>query len=243
MVAQPWRATVLTLFPNAFPGPLGVSILKKAQENAIWTLETVDIRAFASDKHASVDDTPAGGGPGMVMRADVIAKAIDHVHSPNDPRPVLYMSPRGAPLCQSRVRKLAAGTGAVFLCGRFEGLDERVLAARQIEEVSLGDFVLAGGEVAAQTMIEAAVRLLPGVVGDKASLEAESFEGHLLEYPHYTRPQSWEGAEIPEILTSGHHGKVADWRKAQAEELTRVRRPDMWLKYRLAQRRRTETGK
>ena len=224
-----FQTTVLTLFPDAFPGPLGVSILKRAQEAKIWSLLTLDIRTFSDHKHRSVDDTPAGGGAGMVLRPDVVAKAVDAVDRSG--RPFIYLSPRGAPITQTRVRELSAGPGLVLLCGRFEGLDERVLQARDIEELSLGDFVLAGGEVAAQALIEACVRLLPGVAGNEGSLEDESFEQGLLEYPQYTRPRVWEGREIPEVLLSGDHEKVAAWRKARAEEITRERRPDLWDAY------------
>ncbi|NWG47154.1 MAG: tRNA (guanosine(37)-N1)-methyltransferase TrmD [Alphaproteobacteria bacterium] len=223
-----WSASVLTLFPEAFPGALGVSLIGKALESGAFSLETVDIRDFARDKHATVDDTPAGGGPGMVMRADVLARAVDAVRQGADARPLLYLSPRGRPFTQARAKALAAGPGIVLLCGRFEGVDERLLEARPFEEVSIGDFVLAGGEVAAQAVIEACVRLLPGVLGDPASLGCESFEDGLLEYPQYTRPQAWEGREIPAVLTSGHHGEIARWRRAEAERLTAERRPDLW---------------
>ncbi len=221
-----FRATCLTLFPEAFPGLLGVSIVGNALEKGIWQLETVDIRTFGIGKHRTVDDTPAGGGAGMVMRADVAAAALDSVDQAGRPR--IYLSPRGQPLTQSRVRQWSQGPGLILLCGRFEGLDERVIEARQMEEVSLGDFVLAGGEVAAQALVEACVRLLPGVAGNAQSLEEESFETGLLEHPHYTRPQSWEGREIPAILTSGDHAKVHAWRRNQAEELTKARRPDLY---------------
>ncbi|MEO0981497.1 MAG: tRNA (guanosine(37)-N1)-methyltransferase TrmD [Pseudomonadota bacterium] len=224
-----FAATVLTLFPDAFPGALAASIIGRAEADGIWALETLDIRDFSDHKHRSVDDTPAGGGAGMVLRPDVVAKAVDSVA--REGRPVIYLSPRGAPLTQARVREIAAGPGVILLCGRFEGLDERVLEARDIEEVSIGDFVLAGGEIAAQALIEAAVRLLPGVAGNEASLEEESFEAGLLEHPHYTRPRVWEGLEIPETLLSGDHGKVAAWRRAEAERLTRARRPDLWAAY------------
>lgn len=221
-----FRATCLTLFPEAFPGILGVSIVGNALRQGIWELETVDIRSFGLGKHRTVDDTPSGGGAGMVMRADVAAAAIDSVGQAARPR--IYLSPRGKPLTQARVRELAAGPGAILLCGRFEGLDERVIEARALEEVSIGDFVLAGGEVAAQVLLEACVRLLPGVAGNAESLEQESFETGLLEHPHYTRPQVWEGKEIPAVLTSGDHAKVAAWRRNQAEELTKARRPDLY---------------
>jgi tRNA (guanine37-N1)-methyltransferase len=221
-----FRATCLTLFPEAFPGLLGVSIIGTALEKGIWSLETIDIRTFGLGKHRTVDDTPAGGGAGMVMRADVAAAAIDSVAQAGRPR--IYLSPRGKPLTQARVRELAAGPGVILLCGRFEGLDERVIEGRGLEEVSLGDFVLAGGEVAAHALLEACVRLLPGVAGNAESLAEESFEAGLLEHPQYTRPQSWEGREIPAVLTSGDHAKVRAWRRNQAEELTKARRPDLY---------------
>lgn len=226
-----WSATVLTLFPEMFPGSLGYSLAGKALESGVWRLEAVDIRDFARDKHRSVDDTPAGGGPGMVMRADVMAAAVDAVHPQNGSKPLVYLSPRGAPLTQDRVRRLAAGPGVTLVCGRFEGLDERVIEARGMEEISLGDFVLSGGEPAALALLDAVVRLLPGVMGAAASGEDESFEGGLLEYPHYTRPQTFEGREIPAVLTSGDHAKVKAWRRAAAEALTKARRPDLWDKF------------
>lgn len=226
-----WSASVLTLFPEMFPGPLGVSLAGRALEAGLWRLEAVDIRGFARDKHRSVDDTPAGGGPGMVMRADVVAAAVDAVHPSGDPRPLVYLSPRGRPLAQARVRELAAGPGVTLLCGRFEGLDQRVIEARAMEEISLGDFVLSGGEPAALALLDAVIRLLPGVMGKEASGEDESFESGLLEYPHYTRPQSFEGREIPPVLTSGDHAKVKAWRRERAEETTRARRPDLWEKF------------
>ena len=224
-----WRATVLTIFPDMFPGPLGQSLAGKALASGIWSLEPVDIRSAATDVHRTVDDTPAGGGPGMVMKADVLAKALDAV--PADPRPRLLMSARGAPLTQNRVAELARGQGAVILCGRFEGVDERLIEARGLEEVSLGDFVLSGGEVAALALIDACVRLLPGVMGKEASGVEESFAGGLLKYPQYTRPAVFEGEPIPEVLTSGDHAKVAAWRRAEAERLTKERRPDLWAAY------------
>ena len=228
MVRDVWTATVLTLFPEMFPGPLGLSLAGRALDTGLWRLDAVDIRDFATDRHRSVDDTPAGGGPGMVMRADVMAAAIDAVHPAGDPRPLIYLSPRGRPLRQARVRELAAGPGVALICGRFEGLDQRVIEARAIEEVSLGDFVLSGGEPAATALIDAVVRLLPGVMGKEASGTEESFESGLLEYPHYTRPQTFEGREIPPVLTSGDHKKVEAWRRAEAEKATRERRPDLW---------------
>ena len=224
-----WTATVLTLFPEMFPGPLDVSLLGKALAGGLWALEVRDIREHGLGKHRTVDDTPAGGGPGMVMRADVAAAAIDAVERRD--RSLIYLSPRGTPLTQARVRKLAAGPGAILICGRFEGLDQRVIASRGIEEISLGDFVLAGGEIAAMALIEATVRLIPGVLGDQASTDEESFSGHLLEYPHFTRPQSFEGTSIPDVLTNGNHKEILKWRQAQAEALTRVRRPDLWTLY------------
>lgn len=224
----PWTATVLTILPDMFPGSLGASLIGSALERGTWALNTIDIRDFTTDRHRSVDDTPAGGGPGMVMRADVVGPTIDAAVSTAPDAPVIYLSPRGKPLKQARVRELADGPGVTLICGRFEGLDERVIAARNIEEISIGDYVLAGGEVAACALIEACVRLLPGVIGDAASLDQESFEQGLLEYPHYTRPREWEGREIPEVLLSGDHKKIADWRRAQAEEITKERRPDLW---------------
>jgi tRNA (guanine37-N1)-methyltransferase len=221
-----WRASVLTIFPDIFPGPLGASLAGKALAAGTWSLDVADIRAFATDKHSTVDDTPAGGGPGMVMKADVLGRAIDVTAT--DQRPRLLLSPRGAPLTQARVQALAGGVGVVLICGRFEGVDERVIAARALEEVSIGDYVLSGGEIAAMVLIDACVRLLPGVMGTPASGTEESFAEGLLEYPHYTRPQLWEGRSIPEVLTSGDHGKVAAWRQAEAERLTRERRPDLW---------------
>ena len=222
-----WRATVLTLFPEMFPGPLGVSLAGKARAAGLWTLEARDIRDAATDRHRSVDDTPAGGGPGMVLRADVLAAAIDAAGIAEN-RPRLLMSPRGRPLTQSQVMELAAGPGPLVVCGRFEGIDERVIAARRLEEVSIGDYVLSGGEIAAMALIDACVRLLPGVMGKQSSGADESFSEGLLEYPQYTRPQEFEGLPIPDILTSGDHARVAAWRQAEAEALTRARRPDLW---------------
>ena len=224
-----WQATVLTLFPEMFPGPLGISLLGKALSSNLWSLAVRDIRDHGLGKHRSVDDTPSGGGPGMVMRADVAAAAIDAAQA--NGRPIIYLSPRGAPLSQARVRTLSQGPGAVLLCGRFEGLDERVIAARAIEEISLGDFVLAGGEIAAMALIEAVVRLLPGVLGAAASTEDESFSKGLLEYPQFTRPQMFEGQSVPDVLTGGNHSEISKWRQTQAEALTRTRRPDLWTLY------------
>jgi tRNA (guanine37-N1)-methyltransferase len=226
-MTSPWRATVLTLFPEMFPGPLGVSLAGKALASGVWALEARDIRDSATDRHRSVDDTPAGGGPGMVLRADVLAAAIDAATIGHD-RPRLLMSPRGRPLTQSRVRQLAEGPGPLIVCGRFEGVDQRVIEARQLEEISVGDYVLSGGEIAAMALIDACVRLLPGVMGKAESASEESFSESLLEYPQYTRPQTFEGQPIPEILTSGDHAKVAAWRRAEAEVLTQARRPDLW---------------
>src|SRR5262245_36809468 len=225
-----WRATVLTLFPDMFPGPLGLSLAGKAQAAGLWSLEAIDIRASASDRHRTVDDTPAGGGPGMVMKPDVLARAIDAVAS--DARPRLLMSPRGTPLTQARVAALADGPGAIVVCGRFEGIDERVIAGRDLEEVSLGDYVLSGGEVAALVLLDACVRLLPGVMGAQASVAEDSFSDGLLEYPQFTRPQVFEGRPIPDVLLSGDHAKVAAWRRAEAERITRERRPDLWEPHR-----------
>jgi tRNA (guanine37-N1)-methyltransferase len=230
-----WHATVLTLFPEMFPGPLAASLAGKALEKKLWALDAIDIRAHALDRHRTADDTPAGGGPGMVLKADVVARAIDAAG--NDARPRLLMSPRGVPLTQARVAELAAGPGAIVVCGRFEGIDERVIEGRGLTEISLGDFVLSGGEVAALALLDACVRLLPGVMGKDASGAEESFAEGLLEYPHYTRPQVWEDRAIPDVLLSGDHGKIAAWRRAEAERLTRERRPDLWARYRAPQRR------
>jgi tRNA (guanine37-N1)-methyltransferase len=223
-----WQATVLTIFPEMLPGPLAYSLAGKALEAGIWRLETVDIRNFASDKHRSVDDAPFGGGPGMVLRPDVLDAAIDGAGGVG---PLIHLSPRGRPLDQERVRELAMMPGIRLICGRFEGIDERVLEARAIEEVSLGDFVLSGGEPAAIALIDACVRLLPGVIGCAETLAEESFAEGLLEYPHYTRPQTWQGRTVPEVLVSGDHGRIRAWRRAEAERLTRERRPDLWRRY------------
>jgi tRNA (guanine37-N1)-methyltransferase len=222
-----WPATILTLYPDMFPGPLAHSLAGRALAEGIWSCETVQIRDFAADKHRSVDDTPAGGGAGMVMRADVLAKAVDHVLARRPEAPMLAMTPRGNPLTQDTVRALAAGPGVSILCGRFEGLDERLFEARPIVPVSIGDYVLSGGEMGALTLLDACIRLLPGVMGAASSGEEESFESGLLEYPHYTRPVEWEGRRIPEVLRSGDHAKIAAWRKAKAIEDTRLRRPDL----------------
>jgi tRNA (guanine37-N1)-methyltransferase len=222
-----FRATVLTLYPEMFPGPLGHSLSGRALEAGAWALETVQIRDFAEDRHRSVDDTPSGGGAGMVLRPDVLARAIDHASPLGDPRPRLLMSPRGIPLAQARVRSLADGPGAVIVCGRFEGVDQRVIDARGLEEVSVGDYILSGGEPAAMVLLDAVVRLLPGVMGNARSGESESFEHGLLEYPQYTRPQLFEERPVPEVLVSGDHARVKAWRRAEAEALTRARRPDL----------------
>lgn len=222
-----WGATVFTLFPEMFPGPLGLSLAGDALKRDVWRLDAVDIRAHGLGKHRSVDDTPAGGGAGMVMRADVLAASLDAGLAPDDPRPRLLMSPRGTPLTQARVRALASGPGVAIVCGRFEGVDERVIAARNLEEVSIGDYVLSGGELAALVLLDAIVRLLPGVMGKEESGAEESFENGLLEYPHYTKPRSFEGREIPEVLLSGDHAKIAAWREAEARALTNSRRPDL----------------
>lgn len=223
----PWTATTLTLFPAMFPGPLGQSLAGDALARGLWALETYDIRNHGLGRHRAVDDTPAGGGAGMVIRADVLAAAIDAVSPADDPRPRLMMSPRGRPLDQARVRRLAAGPGVIVVCGRFEGVDERVIEGRRLEEVSIGDYVLSGGELGALVLMDACVRLLPGVMGKDASGTEESFENGLLEYPHYTRPREWEGRSIPQVLLSGDHARIARWRKAEAERLTRERRPDL----------------
>ncbi|MGH6813461.1 MAG: tRNA (guanosine(37)-N1)-methyltransferase TrmD [Methylocella sp.] len=222
-----WRATVFTLFPEMFPGPLGVSLASEGLARELWSIEIRDIRAHGQGRHRAVDDTPAGGGPGMVIRADVLGASLDAGLNEGDRRPRLLLSPRGAPFTQARARGLAAGEGAVLICGRFEGVDERVIAARNLEEISIGDYVLSGGEIAAMAVCDACVRLLPGVMGAQASSAEESFEAGLLEYPHYTRPREWEGHEIPDVLLSGDHAKIKAWREAQALKLTRVRRPDL----------------
>ena len=227
-----WTARVLTLFPEMFPGPLGHSLAGSALAAGLWRLETVDIRTFASDKHRSVDDAPFGGGPGMVLRPDVLDRALGAVAS----EPAIYLSPRGRRLTQARVRELAGGPGMTLLCGRYEGVDERVIEARGLEELSLGDFVLSGGEPAALAAIDACVRLLPGVIGDRTTFAEESFEQGLLEYPHYTRPQLWNGRAVPEVLLSGHHDRIRLWRQEQRERATRERRPDLWERHLAAER-------
>lgn len=241
---KPWKASVLTLFPDAFPGVLGASVIGSALKDDKWALEAIDIRDFSYNKHRSVDATPAGGGPGMVLTPEVSARAIDHVVQQDthngvarkadntvDTRPLIYLTPRGKPLTQKRVRELSKGPGVIVFCGRFEGLDQRVIEARNMEEICVGDFILAGGEVAAQAMIEACVRLLPGVLGDMSSTEEESFEDGLLEYPLYAKPREWEDRKIPDVLLSGNHKRIADWRLAEMEKTTKERRPDMWESY------------
>ena len=227
-----WTAKVLTIFPEMFPGPLACSLAGTALDGGVWALETMDIRDFASDKHRSVDDAPFGGGPGMVMRPDVIDGAIRNAKASAPDLPLIYLTPRGRPLAQKRVNELAMGPGVILLCGRFEGVDQRVLDAHGVEEISLGDFVLSGGEPAALALLDACLRLLPGVIGKRQSLEEESFERGLLEYPHYTRPADWRGRAVPEVLLSGHHEKICAWRTEQAEIITRKRRPDLWDRYR-----------
>src|SRR5438128_12266239 len=237
-----WRVSILTIFPEMFPGPLGVSLAGKALAAGLWALEAVDIRPHATDKHRSVDDTAAGGGPGLVMRADVIARAIDASLREGDARPRLLMSPRGVALTQARVAALAEGPGALILCGRFEGVDQRVIEGRNLEEISVGDYVLSGGEIAALALLDACVRLLPGVMGKEASGGEESFAAGLLEYPQYTRPQVWEDRAIPDLLVSGDHAKLAAFRRSEAERLTRERRPDLWAAY-LDRIRRSTTNR
>ena len=226
-----FRASVITLFPELFPGPLGASVIGRGMEQGAFSLQTHFLRDFTHDKHRTVDDTPSGGGAGMVLRPDILAAALDNVAPSGDPRPKILMSPRGKPLTQQRVRELSVGPGAVIVCGRFEGVDQRVIDARALEEISIGDYVLAGGEVAAMVVLEAVARLLPGVLGAAQSHADESFENGLLEYPQYTRPQTFEGHDIPAVLTSGDHGKVETWRRAQSEALTRDRRPDLWARH------------
>jgi tRNA (guanine37-N1)-methyltransferase len=227
-MTAPWRASVLSLFPEVFPGPLGHSLAGRALERGIWSLAAHDIRAHATDKHRTVDDTPFGGGAGMVMRPDVLDAALASVA---DDRPALYLTPRGVPLTQARVRGLAEGPGVILLCGRYEGIDQRVIEARGLIEVTIGDYVLAGGELPAMVLLDACVRLLPGVMGAAESAGDESFSGALLEYPHYTRPAEWQGRRVPDVLLSGHHAAIADWRAHQSEAITRERRPDLWAAY------------
>lgn len=222
-----FSAHIITLFPDLFPGPLGASVLGRGLADGLWSLDTTQLRDFATDRHRTVDDTPSGGGAGMVLKPDILARAIDTVSPEGDPRPRILMSPRGVPLTQAKARELALGPGAVIVCGRFEGVDQRVIEARKLTEISIGDYVLAGGEVAAMVLLEAVVRLIPGVLGGAESHADESFENGRLEYPQYTRPQSWEGRDIPAVLTSGDHGKVEKWRRAESEALTRARRPDL----------------
>ena len=229
-VNNSWKASVITLFPDVFPGVLGASIVGNAKKSDIWQLETVDIRDFSVNRHRTVDSPPSGGGPGMVLKPDVAAKAIDSVAMSND-RPIIYLTPRGKPLTQKKVRELANGKGVIILCGRFEGVDQRVIEARQMEEISIGDYILAGGELAAQVLIEACVRLLPGVLGRAQSAENESFENGLLEYPLYTKPRQFEGRDIPDILLSGDHKKIACWRNERSKEITKARRTDLWQEY------------
>ena len=232
MLAQAWRAQVITLLPTAFPGVLGESLTGKALKDGLWQLETIDLRRFGEGKHRNVDDTPAGGGAGMVLRADIMGQAIDHaLHNAPKDAPLIYLSPRGKPFDQAMARRLSQAPGVTLICGRFEGLDQRVIDHYGIEEVSLGDFVLTGGEIAAQALIDATVRLIPRVLGNQASTEDESFSDGLLEHPQYTRPATWKGLPIPEILLSGHHGNITDWRQSQAERLTKERRPDLWRAY------------
>ncbi|GGD76055.1 tRNA (guanosine(37)-N1)-methyltransferase TrmD [Croceicoccus mobilis] len=226
-----FAATVLTLYPDMFPGPLGHSLAGRALGEGAWSMDAVQIRDFATDKHRTVDDTPAGGGAGMVLKADVLAAAIDHARSTNPDSPVLAMTPRGKPITQARVRELAAGPGAIILCGRFEGFDERIFEGRDVEEVSMGDIILSGGECGALMLLDACIRLIPGVMGAASSGVEESFENGLLEYPHYTRPAEWEGRTIPEVLRSGDHAKIAAWRKQRSEDDTRLRRPDLWERH------------
>ena len=230
-MTAPWTARVLTIFPDMFPGPLGLSLAGKALDEGLWALDILDIRDFARDKHRAVDDAPFGGGAGMVMRPDVVDAALDAAQARGGPGPVIYLSPRGRLLTRELARELAAGPGVSLLCGRYEGVDQRVIDARGVAEVSVGDYVLSGGEPAAIVLIDAAVRLLPGVMGNEASPAEESFERGLLEYPHFTRPATWQGREVPEVLISGHHEKVRQWRLAEAERITEERRPDLWARY------------
>lgn len=242
MTASPWHASVLTLYPQMFPGPFAHSLAGRALGDGLWRLTAHDIRESATDRHRTVDGTPAGGGPGMVLRADVLDAAIDAARGAGDPRPLIYLSARGRRLDQARIRQLAGGPGAVLLCGRFEGVDERLLEARQIEELSVGDFVLSGGDIAAMALIDAVVRLLPGVMGKAQSGDEESFENGLLEYPHYTAPRRWQDRDIPPVLLSGDHGAVAAWRLARAQDITQRRRPDLWAAYRQTQSTKRESA-
>lgn len=231
-VAEPWYATVLTLFPEMFPGPLGYSVLGAGLSNGLWKLDSVQIRDFATNKHATVDDTPYGGGAGMVLKPDVIDKALEVAIQRQEDRKLIYLSPRGKPLTQEYVRHLVSDySGVILLCGRFEGVDQRVIDAKKLEEISIGDYILTGGEIPAQVLLDACARLIPGVVGKQESLEHESFETGLLEYPQYTKPQSWENKIVPEVLLSGDHQRIAQWRQEQAEKMTQVRRPDLWQSY------------
>lgn len=242
---EPWRAQVLTLFPEMFPGPLGLSLSGQALAAGIWSLDAIQIRDFGLGRHAQVDDTPAGGGAGMVMRADVLGPAIDHARAKAPEAPVIYLSPRGAPLTQTIAHELAEGPGVTLLAGRFEGIDERVIEAKNLREISVGDYVLSGGEIAAMVLLDACIRLLPGVVGANESLLHESFENGLLEYPQYAKPRDWEGRQIPEILLSGDHARIEKWRQEQSERLTRARRPDLMMKHeaQLAAQHGTSLGK
>ena len=228
---MPFAAQILTLYPEMFPGPLGISLAGRALGEGIWSCDPVQIRDFATDKHRTVDDTPAGGGSGMVLRSDIIAAAVDQTLERRPDLPVIAMTPRGAPVTQARIRQLSQGPGATILCGRFEGFDERIFDGRPIEQLSMGDIILSGGEMAALTLLDACIRLLPGVMGAASSGDEESFESGLLEYPHYTRPVEWEGRTIPEVLRSGDHARIAAWRKQRAEEDTRLRRPDLWERH------------
>ncbi len=231
-MSKPWTAQILTLFPEMFPGTLGMSLAGTGLKKGLWDLKTLDIRDFSDNKHRNVDDTPAGGGPGMVMRADVLGAAIDHARDEAEESwPLVYLSPRGRCFDQAMAQEWQKAGGVTVICGRFEGIDERVLEARDVTEVSLGDFILSGGEPAAITMLDAVIRLLPGVMGQPETLTEESFTSGLLEYPQYTRPTVWENRSIPEVLMSGHHKKIAEWRRGQAEEITRLRRPDLWSAY------------
>lgn len=232
MMKMPWHASVVTLFPEMFPGPLGYSVLGNGLRQNLWSLDTVQIRDYALDKHATVDDSPYGGGPGMVMKADVVSLALDQAQSRQAGRKLIYLSPRGKPLTQRYAHHLVNDfSGVILLCGRFEGVDQRVLDTKELEEISVGDYILTGGETAALILLDVCARLIPGVIGKQASLDHESFENGLLEYPHYTKPQSWKNKIVPEVLLSGDHQKIAQWRQEQAEKITQVRRPDLWQTY------------